>query len=166
MIVAIGSDKLGYILKEAIKEYLEAEGHLVIDLGTLYPKHSISYVNVSDSVAKEIVAKKADRGIVICGSGVGVCIVANKHKGAYCVHAESLWVAQNARQVNNVNMLSLGANMLGNGMAIDIVNAFLTTDFAPGASSERRAMLQGFLNELKIVEGKEFLNQNEKLLAK
>ena len=156
MIIAMGSDKLGYTLKKSIKGYLEREGHIVTDFGTLDPKNPISYVTAADSVAGEITTNRAERGIVICGSGVGVSVVANKHKGAYCVHAESLWVTQNARKINNVNMLALGANMLGPGMAIDIVEAFLTTDFAPGAAPERKAVLQGLLDELEKIEEKEF----------
>ena len=156
MKIIIGADKLGYPLKEAVKAHLLANGHDVRDLGTLDPENPVDYISVADRVAAAVVLGEAERGIVLCGSGMGVSIVANKHKGAYCAHAESVWAAQNAREINDVNMLGIGAYVLGTRMACDIVDTFLSTQFAPGAAPERRAMLQDYLDRLASFEETKF----------
>lgn len=152
MKIAIGADRLAIGLKDAVIEHLQEQGHEVVDLGMKTPENSIDYIDTACNVAKAVSGKEADRGIIICGSGVGVSIVANKFKGISAARVESVWSAQNCREINNANVITFGGLMLAPRMACDIVDTFLNTEFAPGATPERRAMLQGFLDKIAALE--------------
>ena len=119
MKVAIGSDNAGFCLKEDIKEYLLEKGYGVEDVGTLSREKEVKYMYAADAVAKAVQAGKADRGLVFCGTGAGVSIVANKHKGIYCVVVESQWAAHSARFINNANVLAIGERIVAPVMARD-----------------------------------------------
>ncbi len=152
MKIAIGSDNAGFHLKEEIKAHLTSQGHEVKDWGTLSTDKEVKFMYASDRVAKAVQSGDAERGLVFCGTGAGVSIVANKHKGIYCVPVESQWAARSARFINNANMLAMGERIVAPVMAKDIVDTFLNTDFHEGADEKRAAVLKGLVDEVEKLE--------------
>jgi len=148
MKIAIGSDHAGYDLKELIKNYLSEKGYEVIDKGT-YSKESVDYPVFGESVAETVVKGEADRGIVICGTGIGISISANKVRGIRAALCTNEYMARMARKHNDANVLALGARVLGTDLALSIVDAFLTTEFE-GGRHERRVKLIMKIEELKL----------------
>jgi len=136
MKVAIGSDHAGFDYKEMVKEYLEGKGYHVIDKGT-YSKESIDYPVFGEAVAKAVASGEADRGIVICGTGIGISIAANKVKGIRAALCTNEYMARMARKHNDANVLAFGARVLGTDVALGIVDEFFTTDFEGGRHEKR-----------------------------
>ena len=145
MKIAIGSDNAGFGLKEFLKEKLIEAGYEVDDLGTLNRDAEVRYMDAADRVAKAVQNGAAARGILCCGTGMGMSICANKHKGIYCAVVESQWAAYNCRFINNANMLALGERIVAPSMAWDIVQTFLNTEFHEGAAETRAAVLEGLV---------------------
>ena len=143
MIIAIASDHGGFALKQNVIMYLEAEGHEVSDLGC-YSEESVDYPQFGRTCAQAVARHQADRGIVICGSGIGISIAANKVKGIRCALCTSVEMAKLSRQHNDANMLAMGGRLTELPDALDIVRAWLTTEFE-GGRHERRV---GQLNEM------------------
>jgi ribose 5-phosphate isomerase B len=143
MKIAIASDHGGFALKQNVIMYLEAEGHEVSDLGC-YSEESVDYPQFGRTCAQAVARHQADRGIVICGSGIGISIAANKVKGIRCALCTSVEMAKLSRQHNDANMLALGGRLTELPDALDIVRAWLTTEFE-GGRHERRV---GQLNEM------------------
>lgn len=136
MNIAIGSDHAGFERKQEILEHLLSLGHEVQDLGT-YSKDSMDYPDIAVEVALKVAQNHVERGILICGSGIGVSIVANKTEGvraANCVNEE---MARLARQHNDVNVLTLGERLVDKTTAINMVDIFLTTSFEGGRHEQR-----------------------------
>lgn len=129
MKIVIGSDKMGYDLKEAVKAMLTEQGHEVTDVGTTDIEQPKPHTVTAPAAAKAIQTGEAERGILICGTGMGMSIAANKHKGVYASVVESVYAAEYCRKINNANVLCMGAFILGETMAKEMVNIFLTTDF-------------------------------------
>ncbi len=140
MKIAIASDHGGFALKQNVIMYLEAEGHEVSDLGC-YSEESVDYPQFGRSCAQAVARHNADRGIVICGSGIGISIAANKVKGIRCALCTSVEMAKLSRQHNNANMLALGGRLTELADALDIVRAWLTTEFEGGRHERRVAQL-------------------------
>lgn len=140
MKIAIASDHGGFALKQNVIMYLEAEGHEVSDLGC-YSEESVDYPQFGRSCAQAVARHNADRGIVICGSGIGISIAANKVKGIRCALCTSVEMAKLSRQHNNANMLALGGRLTELPDALDIVRAWLTTEFEGGRHERRVAQL-------------------------
>ncbi len=134
--IVIGSDHGGYKLKEEIKKYLDEKEIKYIDKGT-FSEESVDYPSIAKEVAKEVSTKKADVGIVICRSGIGMSIVANKFKGVRCANCYQEQTAKFARMHNNANMLALGADYITTNEAICIVRQFLATEFEGGRHEAR-----------------------------
>lgn len=135
-VIAIGADHAGFEYKTAIISFLESAGHQVIDKGT-YSTASVDYPDFVHPVAEAVEQGIANQGIVICGSGNGVAITANKHQGiraALCWTAE---VARLARQHNNANVIALPARFVALELAIEMVEIFLATDFEGGRHAAR-----------------------------
>ena len=153
--IVIASDPLAVSLKEIIKEHLLEKGYEIFDVGSK-DNDPMLFMYAADNAAKMIQSGKADRGIVLCGSGAGVGIVANKHKGVYCAIVESEWAAKQSRIINNANMIALGARIFGEGLAIDTVDAFLNTEWAQGADLKRRAHIEILQAKVKEIENREF----------
>ena len=153
MKVVIGSDAAGFELKETIKKNLIADGYNVSDVGTLKKDEEVRFMYAADNVAKAIQAKEAELGLVFCGSGAGVSICANKHKGVYCVACESEWAARSARFINNANVMAMGERIVGSTMAWDMVQTFLNTEFHQDAAQSRADVLEGLYN--RVVEKEE-----------
>jgi ribose 5-phosphate isomerase B len=133
--LAIASDHAGFDLKEALKAHFAGRVEWV-DLGT-ESKDSVSYADFGRAMGEEISAGRAERGIIICGSGIGISIAANrfpKVRAALCVDAT---MARLARQHNDANVLALGARIIGTEVAVDCVEAFLSTEFEGGRHAVR-----------------------------
>lgn len=139
-IVAIASDHAGLALKEALKPEIEALGFEWLDLGT-NSEQSVDYPDYGDAVANAIISGKALFGIVICGSGIGISIAANRHKGVRAALCSSGLAASLSRQHNDANVLALGARLIGIEEAKECVQRFLNTPFEGGRHSGRVAKL-------------------------
>lgn len=136
MHVAIGADHGGYELKQQIVEFLIAQGHQVQDCGTHSPE-SVDYPDFAVLVARAVAGGEAERGILICGTGIGMSIAANKVQGARAAVCTNCYMARLSRQDNDANVLCLGGRVLGPGLALDIVQAFLSSEFAGGRHARR-----------------------------
>ncbi len=156
MNLVIGSESMAFELKEYIKAHLLEQGHQVTDLGTLDEEHPVFYIDVADNVAKAIQSGAYDFGILICNTGMGVSLVANKHKGVYCALCESEWTARKSRRINNANILSRGAAVVGKKMAVDMVETFIHTPFAENEPPQRVELLSSYLKMIEAMEEKEF----------
>ena len=139
MRIAVGSDHAGFELKEHVKATLEAGGHEVVDVGT-HSTESADYPTFAAAGAKLVAAGEVERGVLVCGSGVGVSIAANKVGGVRAVNAHDTEEAELARRHNDANVLTLSGRRLAPGEADDIVDAFLRGEFE-GGRHERRVRL-------------------------
>ena len=129
MIIGIGNDHAAVQMKREIKEYIENKyGYEVINYGT-DTLASVHYPEIGEKVAKSVVSNKVDRGIIICGTGVGISLAANKVKGIRCVVCSEPYSAKLSREHNDTNMLAFGARVVGIEMAKMIVDAWINTDF-------------------------------------
>lgn len=140
MRVALGADHAGYELKEVILKHLEAQRLTVHDLGT-NSADSVDYPRYGFSVGKAVGEGKADLGIVICGTGQGMAIAANKMAGIRAAVCSDTFSARAAREHNDANVLSLGARVIGEGLALDIVDMFLKTKFLGGRHARRLELI-------------------------
>lgn len=138
--VAIGCDHGAYELKEQLRLHLEKRGIEYIDFGT-YGLESVNYPDFADLVCKAIQRGECDRGILLCSTGIGMSIAANKHKGIRAALCSDTYSARFTRMHNNSNVLCLGALVVGRGLALDIVDAFLSTDFEGGRHATRVNMI-------------------------
>jgi ribose 5-phosphate isomerase B len=136
MRIAIGADHAGFPLKQHLIGVLEAVGHEVDDRGT-DSTESVDYPPICAGVAKEVVAGRADRGIVLGGSGQGEQIAANKVQGARAALCNDLYTARFSRTHNDANVLSIGARVVGLGLAEEILRVWLETDFEGGRHQRR-----------------------------
>ncbi|MCX8022385.1 MAG: ribose 5-phosphate isomerase B [Syntrophorhabdaceae bacterium] len=136
MTVVIGSDHAGYQMKEGIKTLLEQEGHRVIDVGT-EGASSVDYPDFGFKAAQLVSKGDAERGILICGTGVGMSVVANKVKGIRASLVHDLYTAIQSRKHLDANILVLGARVTGTGLAEEIVKAWFNTPFEGGRHGER-----------------------------
>jgi ribose 5-phosphate isomerase B len=156
MKIVIGSDRSAYVLKETIKRHLLEKGHEVTDVAAQDDSTQFFYINTASNVAKAVQSNKFERGIVICTTGMGVAIVANRHKGVYCALCESTWTVEKSRQLNNANILALGAGVIGEKVALSMVDTFIDTPFANGEPPERKELLDGLLKEVVNLETAQF----------
>ncbi len=136
MKIAIASDHGGFDLKENLKAYLESRGHQVQDFGC-YSRDSCDYADFAAPAAKAVASGECLRGVVICTTGIGVSITANKIKGIRCALCNEPWSAEMTRRHNNANVLAIGAGATGPILAQRIVDAFLTNDFEGGRHQRR-----------------------------
>ncbi len=136
MKIAIACDHGGLNLKRAVIEYLKANGYEYKDFGT-DTTDSCDYPDYALPAAEAVACGKCERGIVICSTGIGVSIVANKVPGIRCAHCHDLYCAEFTRRHNDANMLAMGEKVLGVGYALEIVEKFLTTGFEGGRHSRR-----------------------------
>lgn len=150
--IIIGADPLGFSVKEAVKKYLEQQEYEVADVGTLDEEHPVDYYKIGSKVGKSISNGKYDRGIIFCGTGMGVNIVANKYPGVYCGLCESVMSAKLCRIINNCNVLSIGGLFQGNYKAIEMVKVFLNTEFAEGFTEASPEFLREAFEEVQKIE--------------
>ena len=138
--IAIGSDHGGYELKEEIKKHLQEKGVEFKDFGCDEPK-SIDYADIAYPLAKEVAAGGCEKGILICGTGIGISIAANKVKGVRAALCGDCFSAEFTRRHNDANILAMGARTLGSGLALKIVETFLSTEFEGGRHARRVALI-------------------------
>ncbi|GFN36845.1 ribose 5-phosphate isomerase B [Tepidimicrobium xylanilyticum] len=136
MKVGIGSDHGGFELKEYIKEYLEKENIEYVDYGT-YSQDSVDYPDYGEKLSKAVVSGEVDKGIAICGTGIGISIACNKVKGIRCALCSDTYSARMSVEHNNANILALGGRVLGKDLALEIVSVWLKAEFQGGRHGRR-----------------------------
>jgi len=136
MKIALGSDHGGVALKEKIKAHLAGRGFVVEDFGT-HGTASCDYPEYALAVGEAVAQGQAERGILICGTGIGISIAANKIPGVRCALVGDCFSAKATRQHNNTNILALGGRVLGEGLALEIVDIWLDTAFEGGRHQKR-----------------------------
>lgn len=136
MKIAIGADHAGFELKEKLRQHLAAKGFDVDDRGTASPE-SVDYPDFARAVGEEVAARQADFGLLVCGTGIGMSIAANKVPGIRAANAGSVEAARLSREHNDANILTLGARMLDARTAQDILDAWLATSFSGGRHQRR-----------------------------
>lgn len=136
MKIAIACDHGGFKLKQAVIQELKRLGHEVEDFGT-YNEESCDYPDYASKAAKAVSSGECEKGVVICGTGIGVSITANKVKGIRCALCHDVYSAKKTRQHNDANMLAMGARVIGEGLALEIVDAFFTSEFEGGRHIRR-----------------------------
>lgn len=140
MLIAIASDHGGFALKEEIKDFLRTRGVKFVDLGT-NNEDSVDYPIYGKACAEAVASGKADRGIVCCGTGIGISIAANKVKGIRCGLCTSVEMAELTRKHNDANMLALGGRTTDTELALEITAKWLDTEFEGGRHKRRTDML-------------------------
>lgn len=140
MKIGIGSDHGGFELKEAIRKVLSEEGIEVIDYGT-YSLESVDYPDYGQKTAEAVMSGEVERAIVICGTGIGISITANRIKGIRAALCHDCFSAEATRLHNNANILALGGRVIGVGPALKIVDTFLDTNFSGDERHVRRVDL-------------------------
>jgi ribose 5-phosphate isomerase B len=136
MIIAVGADHGGFLLKNKIVEFLKELGHEVHDLGT-HSEDPVDYPDFAMAVSQEILLQKAERGILICGSGVGACVAADKFPGIRAAICHDTFSAHQGVEDDNINVLCFGARVIGTELAKDIVKVWLSASFS-GAERHKR----------------------------
>lgn len=145
MKIAIGADHGGYRLKEIVVPYIQSLGHEIEDVGCTC-EQSVDYPDYALPVCEQVVQGKVDRGILICGTGIGMSIAANKVAGIRCALVHDMFSAQATRDHNDTNVLAMGERVIGPGVAQEIIRIWLETPFSNG---ERHV---GRLNKVKRIE--------------
>ncbi len=149
MKIAIGCDHGGINLKPTLIDYLNKKGIEFVDFGT-NSSASTDYNDYGEKVANAVANKECDLGILICGTGIGMSIVANKVKGVRCGHCHDVFSAKMTRLHNNANVLALGERVVGAGLFLEIVEAFIFTDFSNDERHIRR------VEKIKDLENRNF----------
>jgi len=139
MIISIASDHAGYELKEIIKNYFDMNDITYTDFGT-HSTESVDYPVYAKKVCASIQTGESDFGVLVCGTGIGMCIAANKHRNIRAACCHDTFSAKMSRLHNDANVITMGSRVIGSGLALDILKKFLATDFEGGRHSERLSM--------------------------
>jgi ribose 5-phosphate isomerase B len=140
MRIAIGSDHAGFALKEKLRQRLSASGHEVLDFGTS-SEESCDYPDFAQAVAREVAAERSVRGLLVCSTGIGMAMAANKVAGVRAAQGEREDEVRLTRQHNDANVLTLGARHLDEDRAMELVSVFLETEFQGGRHARRVAKI-------------------------
>jgi ribose 5-phosphate isomerase B len=143
MRIAVGSDHAGFELKRALASHMAEAGHQIVDLGTDSAEVSVDYPLFGAAVGRAVVEGRAERGICVCGTGIGISIAANKVGGVRAALAHDVTTAGLARRHNDANVICLGGRTTGVAEAIDAVDAFFSTDFEGGRHRRRLDEIAG-----------------------
>jgi len=146
MRIAVGSDHAGYALKEHLAAWLAEKGHAVYDLGTHSPE-PVDYPDYAAAVARAVLDGRADRGLIVCGSGAGACVAANKLTGIRAGVAHDVYTAHQMVEHDDVNVLCLGARVVAEAIAEDLVKTFIEAKFSREDRHVRR------LEKIRALEG-------------
>ncbi|MBR2522979.1 MAG: ribose 5-phosphate isomerase B [Clostridiales bacterium] len=149
MIISIASDHAGYDLRQKVIAHLESKGIEVIDGGAESADKPYNYVEAGTKIAEDVLSGRADRGIAICGTGIGISVVVNKFKGIRCGTCTNEYMARMSRQHNDANVIAIGARVVGQAVALAMVDAFLEEGFAGDRHQER-------VNDIKTLENRNF----------
>lgn len=136
MKIAIGSDHGGYDLKELVVSYLKENDHEVVDCGC-DSLDSVDYPDFAEKVCEKVSGGSCEAGILICGTGIGMSIAANRHRDIRAALCQESYSARMSREHNNANVLCLGGRVIGSEVALDIVHTWVNTDFAGGRHQRR-----------------------------
>lgn len=139
--IAIGADHGGFALKEQIKDFLSDNGYKFTDFG-VYNSERVDYPVIAKEIAHDVANGKYDRGIIICGSGLGVAISANKIKGIRAVTCHDTYSSKMSRAHNDANILTMGGRVIGADLAFDVVKIWLETEFEGGRHKNRVDMIE------------------------
>ncbi len=142
--IVIGSDHAGYELKLKVIDHLEERGILVVDVGT-DSIDSCDYPVYADALCKKIQLGECELGILVCGTGIGMSIAANKHAGIRAACCSDIYSAKLTRKHNDANVLCFGARVIGEGLAFELTDAFVDTDYIGGKHAKRVAMLNDLI---------------------
>lgn len=148
MIVSIASDHAGYELRQIVVRHLREMGLDVLDGGATSADQPFSYVEAGRKIAEDVTSGRADRGIAICGTGIGISIVVNKFKGIRCGLCSNEYMARMCRQHNDANVLAFGARVIGNAVALAMVDAFFAEEFGGERHAKRVADICSIEEEL------------------
>lgn len=140
MMIALGNDQAGYGLKQEIMKYLDEQGIPYKDYGS-YSEESVDYPVYAKKVAHAVTDGECEKGILICGTGIGISIAANKVKGVRAALCHDTFSAEATRQHNDANILAMGARVIGPGLAVKIVDTFLHTEFSNAERHMRRVQM-------------------------
>lgn len=140
MKIAVGSDHGGYALKQDVVRYLAGGGHEVKDVGSV-SEDSVDYPDFAERVCVEVKEGRSTRGILICGTGIGMSMAANRHRQIRAALCHEAFTARMSRKHNDANVLCLGGRVLGPSLALDIVQVWLETEFAGGRHLRRISMM-------------------------
>ena len=152
MKIAIASDFSGFRLKGAVRQYLVEQGFEVADLGQTSADTPVPYFDAAANLARAVGAGECPKGIAICGTGAGVSMIANKHRGVYCVACESLYTAEKIGLINNANVLAMGEKIVSPAMACEMAEAFLRAEWCKDFAPERRANNEKGFQMLQQIE--------------
>jgi ribose 5-phosphate isomerase B len=155
MIIGLGADPFGVELKESVKEHLEAAGHRCIDIGGSSDRER-AYYDVAHELAEKVGSGACEWGVLVCGTGMGMAIVANKHPGVYAAVCEDAATAARARSINNANVLTLGGMVTAPFKANEIVDAFFSTKFKSGWDDQIKLFLDQSMIDIQRIESDEF----------
>ena len=161
MKIAIGADSEGLGLKDALKRHLKEKGHACVDVGGSLKKRR-PYYEVAHDLAARVGSGGAERGVLICGTGTGMAVVANKHPGVFAAACEDPSAAALARSINNANVLALGGWVTAPRRAKEIVDAFLKTEFKSGWPPEEKAWLDKSMTDIRAIEASEFRSRGSR----
>jgi len=139
--IAIGSDHRGFRLKQTLMQHIAAAGHVVVDFGC-YDENAVDFTDVAIPLSQAVTGGEEDRGLLICSNGVGMTVCANKVKGIRAALCHDTFAARRARQHTDANVLCLGSWCIGEGVAREVVDAFLTAEFEGGRHSRRLEKVQ------------------------
>lgn len=149
MKIAVGCDHGGIRLKPALIEFLQEKGVEYVDFGC-YSNEAVDYNDYAEKVCNSVLSKECDLGILVCGTGIGMSIVANKIKGIRCGHCQDSFSAKMTREHNDANVLAIGERVIGVGVMKEIVEAFISTPFSNGERHAQR------VNKIKQLEERNF----------
>lgn len=134
--IALGADHAGWELKEELKAWLLDQGHQILDFGTHSPD-SVDYPDYAGQVAEAVAAGKAERGVLVCGTGIGMAMTANKVPGVRAAFCPDLYTARMSREHNDANVLTFGGRLMGRELALEILQMWLKSEFQGGRHSRR-----------------------------
>lgn len=145
MAVVVGSDHGGFALKEVLMGHLQEKGLEVIDVGC-YDTNSVDYPDIAEKACREVTEGRCDWGILVCGTGIGISMAANKVKGIRCALVSEAYSAEMTKRHNNANMIALGGRVTGPDLAKHIVDAYINAEFEGGRHEKR-------VNKISALEG-------------
>ena len=156
MKIAVAAEAVSFPMMQILKEHLISQGHEITDLGMTAENEPAFFYQTAPRVAKAIQDGEAERAILMCGTGMGVCILANKFKGVYACVAESATAAELHYVINRANVLCMGKWLLGEKTALDIADRWLKAEIGAGFSEERRKIQAAGFEKIKEYENENF----------
>lgn len=156
MKIAFGVDPGGLDLRESILAHLKEAGHEVVEVGSTDSENVVPYMIVGRNVAEKVTSGECTFGVVVCGTGVGISIAANKNKGARCAFVDNIWVAKDSRVVNDANIIALGGTTTSPRLANEYIDTFISTEWGEGLPQFRVDRIKGGAKNLAAYEDEQF----------